>query len=70
MNAAAEQDSTEATELVQNENVGIIDTSYSDVSGNEDSNVKADGLNTELASKWLIWQCKMIADVILSLIHI
>lgn len=69
MNAAAEQDSTEATELVQNENVGIIDTSYSDVSGNEDSNVKADGLNTELASKWLIWQCKMIADVITGAVY-
>ena len=30
-----------------------------------DSNsVRANGLNQELAARWLTWQCKMIADVI------
>jgi RND family efflux transporter MFP subunit len=28
------------------------------------SRVRADGLNEELAGRWLSWQCKMIADVI------
>lgn len=70
MNAAAEQVSTEATEALQHENVGVVDTIHSDEASNDAvSGVKADGLNKELASKWLVWQCKMIADVITGAVY-
>lgn len=70
MNAAAEQVSTEATEDLQHENAGVVHTMHSDESSNDaSSGVKADGLNTDLASKWLVWQCKMIADVITGAVY-
>ncbi len=70
MNAAAEQVSSVATEDLPQANVGVIDTMHSDESSNDaSSSVKAEGLNTELASKWLVWQCKMIADVITGAVY-
>ncbi len=70
MNAAAEQVSTEATEDLPQANVGVIDTMHSDESSNDaSSGVKTEGLNNELASKWLVWQCKMIADVITGAVY-
>lgn len=31
--------------------------------------VRACGLNSELANRWLVWQCKMIADIISGSVH-
>jgi len=69
MNAAAEHVSTEATDEVQQTSAGIVDIGHADESSNDSSNVKAAGLNNELASRWLIWQCKMIADVITGAVY-
>lgn len=70
MNAAAEPVSTEATEAIHHTNAGVLDTHHSDESSNDGAHsVKSDGLNTDLANKWLIWQCKMIADVITGTVY-
>ena len=72
MNAAAEQDSSEFSddEMLQ----GGTDTVLSEADSSNDAheadrNVRADGLNSELANKWLVWQCKMIADVITGVVY-
>jgi len=64
MNAAAEQVSTEAPEELTHASSGVVLTDHTAEAGNDAYNVKADGLNAELATKWLVWQCRMIADVI------
>lgn len=64
MNAAAEQVSTEAPEELTQANSGVVLTDHTAEAVNDAHNVKADGLNAELATKWLVWQCRMIADVI------
>ena len=69
MNAPAEQVATEATEGLQNTHPGVVLGDHTVESSNDAQNVKAEGLNSELASKWLIWQCKMIADVITCLLY-
>ena len=41
-------------------------------SGNDeniDGPVRYEGLNTDLANRWLIWQCRMIADVITGCVY-
>ena len=59
MNAPAEQVATEATDDLQNVHPGVVLGDHSVESSNDANNVKAEGLNSELASKWLIWQCKI-----------
>ena len=75
MNAAAEPVSTEATEEVHQSNTGTLNTRYLDESsndahlGDDQHRVKASGLSSELATKWLVWQCNMIADVITGAVY-
>lgn len=76
MNAAAEPVSTEATEEVHQTNTGVLNTRYLDESSNDDvhtnddvRSVKAASLSSELATKWLVWQCNMIADVITGAVY-
>ena len=67
MNSPAEH-VAEATEDLQHAHQGVVGDNSVD-SSNDAHNVKADGLNSELAGKWLIWQCKMIADVITGAVY-
>lgn len=53
--------------------VGNVHTNGRPSSSNEPSigntSVRSDGLNAELANRWLVWQCKMIADVITGCVY-
>lgn len=69
MNAAAEQVATEASEEIHHISDGVVETDHSAESSNDAYSVKAEGLNTELANKWLVWQCQMIADVITGAVY-
>ena len=73
MNVAAEQVSPEySDDKTLQKGIGEIQAHQSD-SSNEaygaDRSVRAEGLNSELADKWLVWQCKMIADVITGVVY-
>ncbi len=78
MNAAAEQISSEAADDMHQVNVGTMHSDHLVDSSNDANSQEADGpaqsiraggLNSELANKWLIWQCKMIADVITGAVY-
>jgi len=72
MNAAAEQDSSEFSgdEMLQAGTGTVLSESDSSNDAYEpDRTVRAEGLNSELANKWLVWQCKMIADVITGVVY-
>ncbi len=69
MNAPAEQNAIESTDGLQQVHPGVVLDDHSVESSNDAQNVKAEGLNSELANKWLIWQCKMIADVITGAVY-
>ncbi len=72
MNAAAEQVSPELSDDLQQSTVGEINADHTLDSSNDEKavqSVRAEGLNSELANKWLMWQCKMIADVITGVVY-
>ena len=62
---ASHQDAPRADRSESIAAVGQV-AGHSRESGNDtgQSGVRANGLNSELAGRWLSWQCKMIADVI------
>lgn len=73
MNAAAEHITSNATdELQRTPVIGMPEDHLTDSSNDTfdpAGSVRADGLNSELATKWLVWQCKMIADVITGVVY-
>ena len=73
---AAEQLSSDVTDDLQQSDVGLVRADHdgqliNDASNdaNLDQGVRAAGINAELANKWLVWQCKMIADVITGVVY-
>ena len=73
---AAEQLSSDVTDDLQQADVGLVQTDQNGQPVNDASNdanhdqvVRAEGINVELANKWLVWQCKMIADVITGVVY-
>ena len=63
-------DGSATSTSLQSDSVGQVDHHHSP--SNDDSMsepVRYPGLNTDLANRWLIWQCKMIADVITGCVY-
>ncbi len=72
MSALADAAVQPAQEGLQPGLVGDVQTT-SHVPSNEpfiaNQSVRSSGLNAELANRWLLWQCKMIADVITGCVY-
>ncbi len=73
MNSAVEHSASDTSDEAQHATIGLVHTDHATESSNDsrsgDSDIRANGLNNELANKWLVWQCKMIADVITGVVY-
>lgn len=57
------------SEDLQSPNTAIINDISEPSNDSGPADVNARGLNNELATKWLAWQCQMIADVITGVVY-